>query len=153
MSESSIKPEGPPADTEVQAALASVLGGLLASAKADREASTPYQHLFAAYADGGVARAVFAAERKMTEAALDLAHVLREQAGVEVGNELWDVILALPLAMRLVRRDIVVDMGNACCADKARSTLKTYFYDQLGMDVAVTPFDPKPPSSEKDTPP
>lgn len=142
-----------PTQTEAQAALASVLGGLLSQAKSDREGSDAYKLLFASYADGGVSRAVFSAERKMTEVALDLANILREQAGVEVGNELWDVMLALPLAMALVRRDIVADMGNSCCADKARLTLKTYFYNQLGMDVAVTPFDPKPIPSVQDTPP
>ena len=135
-----------PTESEVNAALASVLGGLMASAKADREASEGYKNLFAQFKDGGVAHAVFEAERQMKTIAMDLAQLLKDKAGVEIDRDLWNVILGLPLALSAVRRDVEDNLGNACCADKARHTLKTYFYRRLALDVEVVPFVPAPPA-------
>jgi hypothetical protein len=125
----------------VEDALKSVLGGLLARADAERQSEEPYKLLFASFKDGGLARAIFDAERAMKAVAMNLDAVVRAQTGKGLDNELFPVVMGLPLAMWLVRRDIEKLEGSFCCADKTRLLLKTFFYEKLGLDIEATPFE------------
>lgn len=127
-------------DTAIQSALKDVLGGMLQFAVERCRQDDGYQHLFSSFKDGGVAKAIFEAERQMSRVATDLMQVLRDASGTEIDNDLFAVIMGLPLTMRMVRNDISAREGHVCCADKTRLVLKTYFYDRLGMDVEVASF-------------
>ena len=126
----------------VAEALPQVLDSLLSHARDSRLADPNYQHLFSAFKDGGIAKAVFDAERAMNRIALDLAQVL-VQDGKKIDDDLFKVLLGLPLAMSLVRGEIERDEGNACCADKTRLLIKTFVHDRLGMVIEPIPFQPK----------
>ena len=97
--------------------------------------------LFSLYKDGGLAKAVFQAEEDMSKIGMDLCVLIRNTTGKNVDNELYDVILALPLVFHLVREDINKNEGMSCCADKMRDLVKNYFYKKLEMDVPVVPFE------------
>lgn len=127
-------------DTQIQSALKDVLGGILQSAAERCRQDDGYQHLFSSFKDGGVEKAVFDAERQMSRVAMGLMQVLRDASGTEIDNDLFAVIMGLPLTMSMVRKDISAREGHACCVDKARLVLKTYFYDRLGMNVEVASF-------------
>lgn len=126
-------------DEGISEALPQVLDSLLSYARAQREADPEYRNLFATFKDDGVARAVFNAEREMKRIAMDLAGVL-QQGGHKIDNDLFKVLLGLPLALSFVRGEIERDEGNACCADKARLLLKTFVHERLGMDIELIPF-------------
>lgn len=69
--------------------------------------------------------------------------------GRKIDNDLMLVLMGLPLAMRLVRKDIEATEGLSCCADKARLLLKTFVYERLGLDVPVTPWTPPSEVTER----
>lgn len=131
--------------SEIQASLAHVLGGLLAHAEEERRKAVPYQMLFGTFKDGGVARAVFAAHDEMERIAMDLMQVLQEGAGLEIDNELFAVVMGLPLAKMLAEREVEQKDGRACCVDKANLLMRTYLYEKLGLVVEATPFIRRPP--------
>jgi len=132
-------------------ALQSVMGSLMAHSTAERRAAEPYQMLFGSFKDGGVAKAVFEAERQMKTVAMNLAQVLRDGTGAKIDNELFAVLLGLPLAMHLVRTDVEGD-GSSCAADKTRLVLKTYFYKSMGLDIEAVPFEPRQHDNVQTTP-
>lgn len=127
-------------DVDVTAALATVLDAIVKSARDRRKEQDGYKLLFASFSDGGMARAIFDAERQMSAIAMDLMQVIQDATGKKTDNELFTVMLGLPLALSLVRKDIEQSEGMSCCADKARLVLKTFFYDRLEMEVPVVPF-------------
>lgn len=129
--------------TEIQAALTDVMGGLLAHAEAERSKSAPYQMLFGKFKDGGLAAAVFEAEEQMSKIAMDLMQLLEREAGVKVDNDVFAVVMGLPLAQYLVEKDIAAKDGRACCVDKTSLLMRTFLYQRLGLDVEQTPFQRK----------
>jgi hypothetical protein len=126
--------------SEVKEALTAVLGGLLEHAEAERRKSEPYEMLFGAFKDGGVARAIFEAEEKMQSIALDLMQLLEDTTGMHIDNDIFAVAMGLPLAMYLAEKDVTRKEGSACCVDKARLLLRTYFYERLGLTPEQTPY-------------
>ncbi len=130
--------------SDIQAGLTQVMGGLLAHAEEERSKEVPYQMLFGAFKDGGVAQAVFAAHEQMERIAMDLVQVLEAGAGREVDGDLFAVVMGLPLAHMLAEREVERKEGSACCVDKASLLLRTYFYEQLGLVVEAKPFVRRP---------
>lgn len=126
-------------DEDIARVLPEIMTSILSFAEERRAEDPKYQHLFSSFKDGGVAKAVFEAEKAMAQIAMDLMSVLRAN-GQEVDRDLFRVALGLPLALKLVRDNVESNEGFGCCADKARLIMKTYFYEKLGMDVEVVPF-------------
>jgi hypothetical protein len=127
---------------DVEVALDSLLGGLLADAQRRREAADGYRDLFATFQDAGLAGALFEAQHKMLEVAFDVAAVIEKQAQRPLTAPLWRILRALPEAMGTLRQDIEQKDGSACCADKARLVLRTYLYRELRLNVPCTLFRP-----------
>lgn len=127
--------------TELAAALKGVLGGLLEHAEAERGKSEPYNMLFGSFKDGGVARAVMDAKDQMMTIAMDLSQLLEREAGVQVDNDVFATIMALPLAHYLAEQNVRENEGGACCVDKATLLLRTFLYERLELKVEATPFD------------
>jgi len=130
--------------SDVEATLAKVMGGLLEHAQAERRKEVPYQMLFGAFKDSGIAAAVFEAQEKMEQVALDLIQVLEDATGKEVDSELFQVVMGLPLAALLTEWDVQKHDGSVCCVDKSSLLLRTYMYEKLGIDVEQTPFKARP---------
>lgn len=129
--------------------LKAVLGGILKEADESRKNSESYKNLFALYKDGGLAKAIFQAEEDMHKIVMDLAGVIKDSTGKSPDNELYDVMLALPLVFRLLRKDINNKEGMSCCADKMRHLVQNYFYKKLEMDVPVVSFEERMKNREK----
>lgn len=130
---------------DITGALSEVLTSILSFAKEQRQADPDYLHLFAEFKDGGVAKAVFEAERAMSTIAMNLSEIL-SQDGRKIDNDLYMILMGLPLAMRLVRKDVEAAEGWSCGADKTRLLLKTFVYERLGLDVEVIPFECSAPT-------
>lgn len=128
-----------PSESEISKVLPEVMETILSWGAKRRAEDPQYQHLFSSFKDGGVAHAVFEAERAMSDIAMNLVEVLSAN-GKKVDKDLLRVILGLPLALKLVRDDVEKADGFGCCADKASLTLKTFFYDRLGMEVEAIPY-------------
>jgi hypothetical protein len=139
----------PKETSEVKAALTDVLGGLLSFAEEERRKEEPYQMLFGAFKDGGVAKAVFEANQKMESIAMDLMQLLGDKTGLHIDNDVFATIMGLPLAMYLAERDIEKKEGSACCVDKAHLLMRTYLYQKLGLDVEKTPYVRQPRPERK----
>jgi hypothetical protein len=133
--------------SEIQAALASVMDGLLSRAEAERAKSTPYQLLFGQFKDNGLAAAVFEAEQKMSQIAMDLMQLLESAAGIKIDNDVFAVVMGLPLAMHLAEEDIRKKDGLACCVDKASLLLRTFLYERLQLNVEAIPFERRAPAA------
>lgn len=134
---------------EIGQALESVIGGILKKADEARKNSESYKNLFALYKDGGLAKAIFQAEEDMHKIVMDLCVVIKESTGKGPDNELYDVMLALPLIFQLLRKDINDKEGMSCCADKMRHLVQNYFYKKLEMDVPVVSFEERTKNREK----
>ncbi|MHB1758250.1 MAG: hypothetical protein ACYCT9_12225 [Leptospirillum sp.] len=130
-------------------AIGTVLDGILKAADEARRNSDGYKNLFALYKDGGLAKAIFQAEEDMHKIVMDLGSVIKGSTGKSPDNELYDVMLALPLVFRLVRKDINDKEGMSCCADKMRDLIKNYFYRKLEMDVPVVSSEERIKNREK----
>lgn len=133
--------------SEIQAALTDVMGGLLARAAEERSKSAPYQMLFGQFRDNGLAAAVFEAEQKMSQIAMDLMQLMESTAGIKIDNDVFAVVMGLPLAMHLAEEDIRKKDGLACCVDKASLLLRTFLYERLQLDVEAIPFERRAPAA------
>jgi hypothetical protein len=90
-----------------------------------------------------LAAAVFQAEKQMSRIAMDLMQLLQGAAGVKVDNDVFAVVMGLPLARYLATEDIGANEGRACCVDKTHLLMRTFLYERLGLAVEQVPFQSK----------
>jgi hypothetical protein len=133
--------------SDIQAALTSVMGGLLSRAADERSKSEPYKMLFGTFKDGGIAAAVYEAERQMTKIAMDLMQLLESVAGVEVDNDVFAVLMGLPVARYMAEKDIAAHEGRVCCVDKTHVLMRTFLYERLGLNIEQIPYQRKEPAA------
>lgn len=133
--------------SEIQAALTNVMGGLLAHAAEERSKAEPYKMLFGTFKDKGLAAAVFEAEEQMTRIAMDLMQLLESAAGVKVDNDVFAVVMGLPVARYIAEKDITSNESRVCCVDKTHLLMRTFLYERLGLDIEQTPFQRRAPAT------
>lgn len=116
-------------------ALDNVLGGILAAADKERQASQSYKDLFEGSAD--VESLLRQTDRNMTRAVLDATKVLDVKFGYsEMPNdkrdEIFWLLMALPFLIRQTTKHIEKTQGMSCCVDKAYYHVANQIKEILG---------------------
>lgn len=97
--------------------LEDVLSALVNKLKNERQKEEPYKELFkAGSTHTGLLRHL---EAKMALHVMDACDVYKDRHGVEINNNQLHVLLALPLLIKLAKKNAEKYEGTACCVDKA----------------------------------
>lgn len=105
---------------DFNAALASVLDGIVARSKEERKSSEPWANLWNA-SENGLRGLLSQADLEMMRIALNTCDIIKEKFEInQISDELFDLIKALPFAMHYVEKEITAEEGFSCCVDKTR---------------------------------
>jgi hypothetical protein len=95
-------------------------------AEKERKESEPYKDLFKRTDGKPFCVQLHEVERKMVSIALDYCDILREN-GYKVNDDTWQFMLALPIMVRSLEKEIEEKEGHVCCVDKTYHILHKEF--------------------------
>lgn len=105
--------------------LGQMLTALADSFKKERQQTEPYKKLFkGGSTHTGLLREL---EMSMTGNVHDAADVYEQRHGIEINDDQYCMLLALPLLAHIAERDAEKNEGATCCVDKAYYILSEQF--------------------------
>jgi hypothetical protein len=115
---------------ETNNAIKRVIESLFEHADIERKKSESYKNMFHA-SEFGLRGAIEEAKDKMIDVVLDLCSVIEQRTGKTVDNDLYYMIMGLPLFAEILERHISDTEGFVCCVDKAREIAKNYALSRI----------------------
>lgn len=105
--------------------LKKVMLSLFEHATEERKKSEPYAEMFKA-SEHGLRGLLDKANDKMTSIVLDVVQVIEDRTGKSVDNDLYYLLLGLPLFRSSLEKEIYKEEGMCCSVDKAREIAKNF---------------------------
>lgn len=108
-----------------------VMDGLMNIADEERSKDPAYQKLFKEH--DGIEGLLRKTEMRMTTAVLDACHVLEEKYKVKITDEVYKVLMGLPLFEDSLEKHITNLEGFVCCVDKTYYLISDFIKSKLNV--------------------